>query len=150
MQPVPYLFFQGNTAEALRAYARVFGSPEPQIMLMGSLPEEQRMGARPEAVMHGAVQVDQGWIYGADDQDASEAGKGAGCVAVTQKTAEESRRIFDALAEGGQVILPISQTFWSPAFGMLTDRFGTRWMIDTQGAQMPEGTSAAPAESTAA
>lgn len=143
MQPVPYLFFPGTAAEALRAYARVFGAPEPDLMLMGGLPEDQRMGADPDAVMHGSIRVDEGWIYAADDRDRSQEA-GSGAVAVTQRTAEESRRIFDALAEGGTVIMPVSATFWSPAFGMLTDRFGTRWLIDTAGQPMPEGTSSAP------
>lgn len=47
------------------------------------------------------------------------------------KSTAEGRRIFDALAEGGQVTMPFGETFWSPGFGMVTDRFGTPWMVNT-------------------
>ena len=44
---------------------------------------------------------------------------------------DDARRVFDQLAEGGTVAMPVSETFWSPAFGMVTDRFGIPWMVDT-------------------
>jgi PhnB protein len=53
-------------------------------------------------------------------------------VSVHVKSADEGRRIFDALAEGGLVTMPFEKTFWSPGFGMLTDRFGTPWMVNVE------------------
>jgi PhnB protein len=50
-------------------------------------------------------------------------------LSLTLGTEAEARRAFDALAEGGQVTMPIGRTFWSPCFGMLTDRFGVGWMV---------------------
>lgn len=129
MQPVPYLFFNGTCEEAMRAYARVFGSPEPEIMFAKDAPEGETSGI-PDAVMHAALKVGDGWLYASDY---SKAVPMAGAsIAVTQRTPEESRRIFDALAEGGEVEMPFEATFWSPGFGALTDRFGTRWMVDTE------------------
>jgi PhnB protein len=50
-------------------------------------------------------------------------------IALNYETAAEARRIFDKLAEGGKVMMPIGKTFWAEAFGMFTDRFGTPWMV---------------------
>lgn len=135
MQPIPYLFFRGHAEEAVRAYARVFGAPEPQIMRIGDVPEPMP-GAEPHHVMHAAVKVGDGWIYASDYAEASD--MAGSCIAVTQPTPEESRRVFDALAEGGVVQMPLEKTFWSPAFGQLTDRWGTRWMIDTVNPDAPQ------------
>ena len=95
MQPVPYLFFNGTCEEAIRAYARVFGSPAPDVMYARDAPEGETSGI-PNAVMHAALKVGEGWLYASDY---SKAERMAGsCIAVTQKTAEHSRRVFDALA----------------------------------------------------
>lgn len=138
MQPVPYLFFRGTCEEAIRAYARVFGSPDPEIMYARDAPEGETSGLE-NAVMHAALKVGDGWLY-ASDYSKAEPMAGAS-IAVTQRTADESRRVFDALVEGGQVEMPLAATFWSPAFGALTDRWGTRWMIDTEGAPQSQPAS---------
>ena len=54
---------------------------------------------------------------------------------ISVDTVAEGQRVFDGLAEGGQATMPFTQTFWSPGFGMVTDRFGTPWMVNvaTQG-----------------
>ena len=54
-------------------------------------------------------------------------------VCVSHETASDANRIFDALAAGGSVQMPFQKTFWSSGFGMLTDRFGTPWMVQTEG-----------------
>lgn len=129
MTPVPYLFFNGCTEEALRSYARIFGSPEPELMRVGQSPETA-MGGDPEAILHGSVRIGSGTIY-ASDWSGAEPMAGV-CIAVAGRDEGESRRLFDALAEGGTVVMPLERTFWSPAFGQVTDRWGTRWMIDTE------------------
>jgi PhnB protein len=130
MAPVPYLFFKGSCEEAVRRYAAVFGSPEPQIMYARDAPEGETSGI-PDAVMHAALRVGDGWLY-ASDYSKAEAMAGSS-IALTFPDVTQSRRIFDALAEGGQVEMDLTPTSWSPGFGSLTDRFGTRWMIDTEG-----------------
>lgn len=132
MTPIPYLFFPGTAAEALSAYARIFGSPDPQILRAGEAPDGGLPGWAPDAVMHGAVRVGSGHIYASDDPEARP--MAGACVTVAGRDAAESRRIFDALAEGGTVVVPLGPTFWSPAFGQVTDRWGTRWLIDTEAA----------------
>ena len=136
MQPVPYLFFKGTCEEAIRAYARIFGSPEPQIMRAGEGPAEY-VGANPDAVMHAALKVGDGWLYASDWSDAQP--MSGSCIAVSFPSVEKSREIFDALAQGGKVEMPLEKTFWSPGFGQVTDRWGTRWFVDTDNPQAAQG-----------
>lgn len=144
MQPVPYLFFRGTCEEAIRAYGRIFGSPEPQVMYAKDAPD----GGMGEGVMHAALKVGEGWLY-ASDWSKAEAMAGA-CVTVSGRDEAETRRWFDALAEGGTVEMPLERTFWSPAFGGLTDRWGTRWLLDTEGEPAPGAApDVAPADAEA-
>ncbi len=132
MQPVPYLFFQGSCVEAMRFYVRSIGSGEPEIMDFSAAPREvldQMPGTPPEAVMHAALKVGDGWIYGSDDPGGETPAMAGTSIALSYPTAEEARRIFDQLAEGGEVRMPFEPTFFSPGFGTLTDRYGTRWMV---------------------
>ena len=137
MTPIPYVFFNTGTREAFETYGRIFGSA-PQIMSFGDLPpgEDSGMGPVPaDAVMHAAVQVGGGWIYGSDDPSGTSSAM-AGCnIHVEFDTADEATRVWNALAEGGEVRMALEPTFWAPLFGTLTDRFGVRWMISQAPAQ---------------
>ncbi|MAM60426.1 VOC family protein [Maritimibacter sp. UBA3975] len=125
MQPIPYIFFRNDARAAFTLYGEVFGA-EPEIMEMG----DAMPGVDPKTVMHAAVKVGDGWIYGSDDPSGSDVAAMAGCnVHVSFPTVDEARRVFDALSEGGDVRMPLEKTFWSPAFGAFSDKFGTRWMI---------------------
>ncbi|MGR3320439.1 VOC family protein [Pseudooceanicola nanhaiensis] len=132
MQPIIYLFFPGTCAEAMRFYAATFGSEEPEILAVGTMPPEVRSQMpqmEDETVMHAALKVGAGWIYASDDMT-SETPAMAGCnISVSFPTMEEAHRVFAVLAEGGEVRMPLEPTFFAPAFGSLTDRYGTRWMI---------------------
>lgn len=131
MQPIPYLFFKDNCREAVEAYGKVFGT-EPEIMGFGDMPDEAKAempGVPGDAVMHASVKVGDGVIFASDDLSGDTPAM-AGCnVAVSLDGEAETRRVWDALAEGGEVRMALSATFWTPLFGTLTDRFGTRWMI---------------------
>ena len=132
MAPIPYLFFNGTCEEALRTYARVFGSPEPEMMRSSQAPEGESMGGNPDSVMHGSVKIGDGILYASDYSRAEPMAGNSICLTVPNTT--EGRRLFDALAQNGAVEMPYEPTFWSPGFGAFTDRFGTRWMIDTESA----------------
>ncbi len=133
MQLAPYLFFKGTCEEALRTYARIFGSPEPQIMYAKDAPEGETSGI-PNSVMHGAIKVGDGWLYASDYSKAEP--MSGNSIALSFDSVDESRRVFDALSDGGEVEMPLAATFWSPGFGSFTDRFGTRWMVDTANPEM--------------
>ncbi|RVT86866.1 VOC family protein [Rhodobacteraceae bacterium CCMM004] len=131
MQPIPYLFFTDGCRAAVEHYGQVFGTT-PEIMPFSAMPEAERAampGVPPDAVMHAAVQVGDGWIYASDDPSGTTSAM-AGCnVAVTLPDGDETRRVWDALAEGGEVGVDLQPMFWTPLFGTLTDRHGVRWMI---------------------
>ena len=125
MQPIPYLFFSNTAREAFTLYGEVFGNA-PEIMEMG----DQMPGVDPKTVMHAAVKVGDGWIYGSDDPSGKDFAPMAGSnVHVSFPTVEEARRVFDALSDGGEVRMPLEPTFWAPAFGAFSDRFGIRSMV---------------------
>ncbi|SPF81097.1 VOC family protein [Pseudoprimorskyibacter insulae] len=132
MQPIPYIFFNGTCGEAFRFYADVFGAPAPEFMTAKDMPEESRAymkGVPDHAVMHVGLQVGSGWIYGSDSFGEDTAGM-AGCnVHVSFPTVDEAHKAFAAISEGGEVRMPIGPTFWAPAFGACSDKYGVRWMI---------------------
>lgn len=134
MQPVPYLFFRGDCRAAMTFYADTFGAPDTlQLMPISDAPAEVRaqMGtaATGDWIMHGALRVGDGWLYASDDMTGETPAMAGVSISLDFPTADETRRVFGALARGGEVRMPLSPMFWSPLFGMLTDRFGIRWMI---------------------
>lgn len=130
MTPIPYLFFPGTCEAALRDYARIFGSPEPEIMRTKDAPEGQSMGGSPDSVMHGSVKVGDGILFASDWQDAPSMAGNSICLSV--RNTSEGNRLFEALSKGGTVEMAYAPTFWGPGFAAFTDRWGTRWMIDTE------------------
>jgi PhnB protein len=133
MSFAPYLAFPGTAREAMTHYAKVFGAGDLQIMTFADAPPGSAPPGNETKVMHSQFSAGPGApLMGADMPD----GQG-GWVAASKnahvfhaaKDEPAARRIFDALAEGGTVIMALGPVFWSPAFGMLTDRFGISWMI---------------------
>lgn len=128
----PYLAFNGNCREAFNTYRDIFGG-ELVLLTMADMPAE--VGANPpevkaDAIMHAALKNGDELLMGADDPMGHFDGKNTGmCVNYSAPDASKAKLVFDALADGGQTQVPISETFFSPAFGMCTDRFGTPWMI---------------------
>ena len=134
----PYLFFSdGRCKEAFTRYQEIFGG-QLDVMTNADAPAGEGMdGAPPDTVMHAALVLGDAMLLGSDDPT-GDGGPRAGCaVSYTAADAESGKRIFDALAEGGDVGLPYGEVFWSPGFGMCTDRFGVPWMVGA--GQSPEG-----------
>jgi PhnB protein len=125
-----YLFFNGNCAEAMRFYERTLGGKIDMMMTYGESPHpEQCEGIPKNLVMHASMQLD-GRLLMASDTPPAQAEPMAGfALSLNYPTADEARRVFDKLAEGGSITMPMAKTFWAEAFGMLTDRFGTPWMV---------------------
>jgi PhnB protein len=128
----PYLAFAGNCREAFTRYQEIFGG-ELVLLTMADMPADAGPpppGAKTDAIMHAALTSGADLLMGADDPTGSFDGQVHGmCVNYAAPEAAEAKRVFDALSEGGQVQMPLGQTFFSPAFGMCTDRFGTPWMV---------------------
>jgi|SRR5690554_1785204 len=131
MKIQPYLNFDGDCAEALRHYADVLGG-ELHITTFGESPGGDQMPeSERDRVMHARLSVgDQ--VLMASDAPRGRYQKPAGSyVSIMLDDAAEARRIFDALRDGAEIQMPFEATFWSPGFGMLTDRWGTPWMVNT-------------------
>ena len=127
----PYLFFDGNCADAMRFYEKALDG-KLEMMLKAS---EAPAGAGctdgdPNAVLHASVTV-AGRHLMASDWMSPEPYPGIRGVSITllYPTVAEAKQKFEALAAGGKVVMPMDKTFWVESFGMLTDKFGTNWMI---------------------
>jgi PhnB protein len=126
----PYLFFGGNCREALTRYQEIFGG-ELVLLTMKDMPSEEQMpGADADLIMHAALTFDDNLLMASDDPTTDGFGPVQGMqVSYGVPDVAEAERVFEALAEGGQVTLPIAPTSWSPRFGMCVDRYGTPWMV---------------------
>ena len=144
MQFVPYLNFNGNCAEAVAFYEKVLGA-QAHTMTYGQMPPSEGMPPlSPQdraKVMHSSLSFGgQAVLFASDSLPAFCGGDVKPMqgmqVSINVDSAAEGKRIFDALSEGGQVQMPYEKTFWAEGFGMLTDRFGTPWMVN---AELPQG-----------
>jgi len=128
----PYLFFSGRCEEAIAFYARTVGAQTDMLMRFSDSPEPMPPGILQPGfenkVMHAAFRVGGSTIMASDGCDDKVTFSGFSLsLAVT--TEAEADRAFAALSDGGTVTMPIGKTFWSPRYGMLTDRFGVSWMV---------------------
>jgi PhnB protein len=128
----PYLFFGGRCDEALEFYKSTLGAKVDYLMRYKEGPHPMPAGAVPAGyenkVMHATFRIGETTLM-ASDGSGNEPGFGGFCLSLAVPTQAEANRVFTALAAGGQVRMPLAKTFWSPCFGMLTDRFGLGWMI---------------------
>ena len=133
MSPIhAYLTFDGNAAEAMRFYEKTLGGTMQMMMTMGEAPGTEQLPAdAKKRIMHASLAYGDGMLMASDTMpgQAYEGMKGFG-VALTIETVADAQRVFDAFAQGGKVTMPFTPTFWVEAFGMVTDRFGTPWLIN--------------------
>lgn len=128
----PYLFFGGRCDEALEFYRAALGAQVEFLMRYQDSPEPMPPGALAPGfenkVMHTTFRIGEATLMASDGCAAGAKFDGFSLsLAVT--TPAEANRAFAALAAGGQVKMPLTKTFWSPCFGMVTDRFGIAWMV---------------------
>jgi len=128
----PYLSFNGNCAEAMRFYEKTLGGKIEMMMKFSEAPPDP---AHPkvegDGILHASMTLEGNRLMASDMPPGMpfEPMKGM-TVSLAYKTAEEGRKIFDALAAGGQVQMAYGKTFWADGFGMCVDRFGTPWMVN--------------------
>ena len=125
----PYLFFGGNCREALTSYQQVFGG-ELTLLTMKDVPGETPPPDQADMIIHAALMIGEELLMASDDPMTNPFGPVQGMM-VSYDAADpaDAKRVYDALAEGGNATQPLTATFFSEAFGMCTDRFGTPWMI---------------------
>ncbi|HEY4112631.1 MAG TPA: VOC family protein [Rhizomicrobium sp.] len=128
----PYLNFHGNCAEAFDLYAKVLGGKDLHVMTYGQMPGDQVSESDKNLVAHARFTAGNAMIMGSDSPPARYNKPQGYAVNISVDTPEEADRIFAALSEGATIGMPIAETFWARRFGMLTDRFGTHWMVNCE------------------
>ena len=127
---VPYLFFRSNCRAAFQQYQQIFGGDLRLVTSDDMPPDERPPGARGDLIMHAALQHGDQMLMGSDDPTADHDAPVLGMmVNYSADDAAQAKRVFEQLAEGGEIRLDIAPTSFSPMFGMCVDRFGTPWMV---------------------
>jgi PhnB protein len=126
----PYLFFEGRCEEAVEFYRKALGAEVVMMMRFKDSPDPNAAAhGKADKIMHASFRVGDTLIMASDGR-AEDPMKFEGfALSIAVATPPEVDRYFNALTPGGQVIMPLAKTFWSPRFGMVTDRFGIMWMI---------------------
>jgi PhnB protein len=134
MRLEPYLFFDGQCDEAIEFYKRAVGARVQMVMRNKECPEPSAKLA-PEMmdkVMHASLRVGESLLMLSDGHCAGKPNFSGFSLSLTVSSDAEADRVFTALSDGGKVGMPLAKTFFSPRFGMVTDRFGVGWMVLVQ------------------
>ena len=135
MHVQPYLNFNGRCEEALEFYKKALGAEVKMLLRMKDSPEPAPPGTVPPGtenkIMHVDFQIGDTVLLASDCHCTGQTNFQGFSLTITVKNEAEAGRVFSALADGGQIQMPLSKTFFSPSFGALTDRFGLAWTIYT-------------------
>ena len=129
----PYLFFDGRCEEAIEFYRKTLGAEVTVMMRFKDSPEPPPPGMPvppPDKVMHASVRIGDSEIMASDGECRGRAQFSGISLSLPAPDAARAEKVFAALAaDGGRVQMPMTKTFFSPAFGMVADRFGVSWMV---------------------
>jgi PhnB protein len=126
----PYLFFDGRCEEALEFYRKTLKAEVEMMMRFKECPDPSHIPAGSgEKIMHCSFRVGDSRVMASDGNCAGQPKFQGFSLSLSAADESEAERLFKALAEGGQVQMPLAKTFFSPRFGMVADRFGVSWMV---------------------
>jgi PhnB protein len=129
----PYLFFEGRCEEAIEFYKRTLGAEVNMLMRFKDSPEPPPPGCVPAGsenkVMHASLRIGGKSVMMADGRCSGKLNFDGFALSLSFATEAEADKKFTALADGGQVMMPLGKTFFATRFGMLNDRFGVHWMV---------------------
>jgi PhnB protein len=130
MNVQPYLFFDGRCEEALEFYKKAIGAKVGMLMRFKDAPDKSMItpGVE-EKIMHAQVQIGDTNVLASDGRCLGKMNFQGFALTINAKDEAEADKMFGALAEGGQVTMPLAKTFFSKRFGMLADKFGVGWMV---------------------
>jgi len=130
MHVQPYLNFDGRCDEALEFYKKAIGAKVAMLMRWKDSPDKAMCTLEnAEKVMHSQFQIGDTTIMASDGRNAGKPNFQGIMLSIAVGSEAEADRLFNGLAEGGQVQMPLGKTFFSPRFGMVADKFGVGWMI---------------------
>jgi PhnB protein len=132
MKFIAYLTFDGRCREALEFYAKVLDGKIIAMISHGETPAGEHVAANwQDKIINAHLIADGAELMGADSPpEQGDAKIGGFSVSIHVEEEERAERIFQALSDGGSVLMPIQPTFWAKKFGMVTDRYGTPWMVN--------------------
>jgi PhnB protein len=127
----PYLFFDGRCEEALEFYRKAIGAEVTALMRFKDSPEPAAgcPNATPDKVMHASFRFGDTTVMASDGRCTGKPNFQGFSLSLSVPTEAEAEKLFKALTDGGQVQMPLGKTFFSPKFGMASDRFGVGWMV---------------------
>ena len=133
MSVTPYLFFDGRCEEAIEFYKKALGAEVGMMMRFSETPEPHPPGMCPPGsenkIMHASLRIDGASIMASDGRAQGKPKFEGFALSISPKDEADAERVFKALADGGQVQMPLGKTFFAKSFGMVADRFGVGWMI---------------------
>jgi PhnB protein len=134
MQVQSYLFFNGRCEEAIEFYKKTLGAKVEMMMRFKENPDKDKnpncMPADDNKIMHASFKVGDTMVMGSDGMAAGGKPEFKGfSLTVSAKDEAEAEKTFAALSDGGKVEMPLTKTFFSSKFGMLSDKFGIGWMV---------------------
>jgi PhnB protein len=129
----PYLFFDGRCEEALDFYHKSLGADVKALLRYADSPDPPPEGMLPpgseKKVMHAEFRIAETTLMASDGMCSGKPGFQGFSISLTAPDDAEAKRLFEALADGGEVRMPLGPTFFATSFGMVADRFGLGWMV---------------------
>jgi PhnB protein len=133
MQVQPYLNFDGRCEEAVEFYRKAIGAEVEMLMRFKDSPEPPAVGmvapGSENKVLHTSFRIGNSTVLASDCHAGGKPNFEGFSLSITVPKEAEADRVFNALADGGKVQMPLAKTFFSPRFGMVVDRFGVSWII---------------------
>ncbi|HKA32023.1 MAG TPA: VOC family protein [Candidatus Binatia bacterium] len=133
MNVEPYLFFNGRCEEAIDFYKKALGAEVAMLMRFKDMPEPHQPGMIPPGsenkIMHVKLTIGGAVVMASDGRCTGKTDFQGFALSIEPASTAEAEKKFKALADGGQVHMPLAKTFWATLFGMVADRFGVLWMI---------------------
>ena len=133
----PYLDFGGKCEQAIEFYKKALGAKVEAVMRFKDAPDPEMLKMCPpgsdDKIMHASLTFGKSVVMMSDGMGTGTPKFAGITLSIGLQKEADADRYFNALADGGKVVMPLSKTFWSPRFGMVTDKFGVAWMINVEG-----------------
>lgn len=131
----PYLFFEGKCEEAVAFYAKAIGAEPLTMMRFSENPDQQACGMLPpgfeDKIMHGEMRIGEAIVMVSDGMCQREANFDGFMLSIDANDATHAEDLYNKLLDGGEVTMPLGETFFAERFGMVKDRFGMHWSVGT-------------------